>query len=142
MADFYDEMAAMASELLAPTSRDGLGQGVITITRTVPGPVDPETEWIPGADTTTTYLMDGVAGSIGDEFVNGTTIFATDTMLTVAPTMTKTHVNGAPVANEVVLTALQPGDVVSIDGGVVSIVKEMRLPKAGTLVAWKLVVRG
>jgi hypothetical protein len=142
MADIYDEMAAMASELLAPTSQDGLGQGVVTLTRIVYGAADAETPWIPGAEATATYRMDGVAASIADEFVNGTTIFATDMMLTVGPVMTKTHVDGVAVAAEVVATALQPGDVVSIDGGVVTIVKEMRLPKAGTLVAWKFVVRG
>ncbi|WP_417548710.1 hypothetical protein, partial [Marinobacter segnicrescens] len=41
MADFYAEMAAMASDLLAPTSQGGLGQGLVKISRkTVTDPVN------------------------------------------------------------------------------------------------------
>lgn len=35
-----------------------------------------------------------------------------------------------------------PGDVMSIDGAGVNIVKTMRIPRAGTALAWRFIVRG
>ncbi|HEU5019682.1 MAG TPA: hypothetical protein VFT69_17125 [Pseudolabrys sp.] len=117
-------------------------QGVVTLTRSVPGEPDPSTPWEPGPAVDTVYTLDATVAAIEDKFVNGTTILATDSMITAGPKMTKTMVDGEAVAPEVVDTDVQPGDVVAVDGAVVTTIKEMRLPKAGVLIAWKFIVRG
>lgn len=134
---FYDDMQGVATELL-----EEFKQGVITLTRITPGTPDPDQQWIPVSDTTETYLLAGTAKSVADKYVDGTTILATDSMVTCAATMKHTHTNGSPIASVKVNIEIQPGDVISIDGDAVTIIKEMRVPKAGTAVAWKIVVRG
>ena len=60
------------------------------------------------------------------EFIDGTTIVATDIDITAAAF-------GAEP---------DPADVLAIDGKAVTLLRVIRAPAAGTLVAWKLVVRG
>lgn len=120
MAGFYDEMQEFASEMLGEFKR-----GVVTLTRTVTTPPDPSTPWIPGTSTPTEYPLDAVVSAVGDKFVDGTTIFATDRMVTCA----------------VLPIEILPGDALSIDGAPVLIVKTMRIPAAGIAVAWKFIVR-
>lgn len=117
----YSRMQATASRLL-----DRFSQGTVTLTRTVPGTPNPETPWIPAAPTTTTYTLGATVAAVGDEFVDGSTILATDRMVTAA-------VFGAEP---------KPGDTLSIDGKAVTMVKQMRIPAAGTVVAWRFIVRG
>lgn len=125
MADIYDEMAEMAAELLAPTSQDGLGQGVIVLSK--PGSTTPPANpWEPPIVVEPeTHTLKATAKGVSKEFVNGTTILATDIEITAAAF-------GADP---------DPADTLTIDGKVVTVVKIMRLPAAGTLVAWKWVVR-
>ena len=44
---FYDDMAQVARDLLAPDTAGGLGQGAITLVRTTPGTPDPSQPWVP-----------------------------------------------------------------------------------------------
>jgi hypothetical protein len=121
---FYDEMAEMVTELLQPDADGGLGQGEVTLSRitTAPG----ANEWTPGVETTATYELNAVVSSVADKFVDGTTIFATDRMVTC----------------NVPEIEILPGDILSIDGKPVMIVKTMRMPAAGVAVAWRIIVRG
>jgi hypothetical protein len=117
---FYDDMADVASSVLAEFK-----QGVVTLTHSVPGTPDPETPWIPADPTETTYTLDAVVSPVGEQFIDGTTILASDEMVSAAPFGVEP----------------EPGDTLSIDGVTVTIIKQMRIPSAGTVVVWKWVVR-
>lgn len=117
----YARMQATASRLLSR-----FAQGAVTLTRTIPGEPDPETPWIPGEPTVTTYTLDATVRGVAKEFIDGTTILATDLEVTAAALGTDPG----------------PGDTLAIDGQTVTIIKQMRVPAAGTLVCWKWIVRG
>ena len=117
----YGRMQGVASRLMAR-----FRQGSVTLTRVTPGTPDPATPWIPGAPVTATYELDATVAPIEDKFVDGTTILATDRIVTAAAFATEPA----------------PGDEITIDGKPVVIVRQMRIPAAGTVVAWKWIVRG
>lgn len=122
MAGFdYGRMAKTADRLLGRFS-----QGVITLTRpgsTTPGP----NPWDPPVESPPVeYTLKAVAKGVSKEFIDGTTIVATDLEITAA-------VFGADP---------DPADVLAIDGKAVTVLRIIRLPAAGVLVAWKFVVRG
>lgn len=122
MAKFdYAKMQATASRLL-----DRFNQGVITITKPgteAPGP----NPWDPPVITDpVTHTLSATAKPVSEEFINGTTIIATDIEITAA-------VFGADP---------DPADQMQVDGKPVTIIKVMRIPAAGTVVAWRLIVRG
>lgn len=74
---FYDEMADVATEILAE-----FNQGTVVLTRvsTAAGP----NEWTPGAETTTPYTLDAVVRRVEQKYVDGTLIVATDNQITFA----------------------------------------------------------
>jgi len=130
MADFYDEMAAMASDLMQPASAGGLGQSGITLTRVVPGAPDPTQPWVPVESTKLSQTLKGAARGVAKEMIGasgeGTVILATDVQVIAAiPTM-----------------GYQPGDRVSLDGRAVTVVRFDHIPAAGTKVAVRFVLRG
>lgn len=130
MSDFYDEMYAMANELLAPTDEDGLGQGRIVLSRSTPGEEDPERPWLPVEPTTVTEVLDGVASGVDTRLVGsvvgGSVILSSDRQVTCsAPDMD-----------------YKAGDVLSLDGKPVHIVGVQKIPAVGTTVAVKFIVRG
>lgn len=130
MADFYDEMADMARELLALTGRGGLGQGTINLVRYVPGP-PPAQPWDPPSDpvrqdTTLKGAATGVSKEmIGAPVETGGQVVATDLSVIVAPW------GGT----------YETGDVLEIDGAPVTILKIQNIPAAGTVSAIRFVVR-
>lgn len=130
MADFYDDMAQMARELLAPTSEGGLGQGVIELVTYTPGAAGPD-PWSPPAEPTrNATVLDGVARGVGKELIgtpveNGGQIVATDLIATVAPW-------GGEI---------DPAQVLEIDGSPVTILSVEDIPAAGTVCAVQMVVR-
>lgn len=79
---FYDEMADMARELLAPEEDGGLGQGTVQLKRVTmtPGP----NEWTPGVETTTLYDLAATVRRVSQKYVDGTLIVATDNQITFA----------------------------------------------------------
>jgi hypothetical protein len=108
----YEEMQGVATRLLTR-----FNQGVIPLAKTTTAPgADP---WTPGTPTTTTYTLQATAKGVSKEFVDGTTI------------VTAAAFGAEP----------DPADVLAIDGKAVTQLKVIRLPMAGTLVAWKFVVR-
>ncbi|PCI03451.1 MAG: hypothetical protein COB78_10870 [Hyphomicrobiales bacterium] len=137
MAGFYEDLAETADDIMSEFK-----QGVVTLVRATPGTPDPEEPYIPVTDSTETYSLKATVKSVEDKYVDGTTIHATDSMVTASASMVHTHTDGAPVANVVVNLEIQPGDIVSIDGKPVTIIKEMRVPKAGICLVWKLITRG
>lgn len=130
MSDFYADMRAMATELLAPTIEGGLGQGSIALVRFVPGP-PPENSWDPPSDpvpqrTTLNGAARGVAKElIGAPVETGGQIVATDKQVIVAPW------GGA----------YEPGDVLELDGAPVTVLKIDNIPAVGVVCAIRFVVR-
>ena len=130
MADFYESMAQMASELLAPTSQGGLGQGVIVLARSTPGTPNEEAPWEPVTPTVTTETMKGAARGVDSRLVGsevgGAVILATDKQVICAPPA----------------MSYQAGDTLSIDGVPVHVIAVERIPAAGVTSAVKFIVRG
>lgn len=130
MTDFYDEMAAVARELLAPTDEGGLGQGTIELVRLVPGAPGPNA-WDPPAEPTRQVTpLDGAARGVGKELIGapvetGGQIVATDLVVIVAPW------EGSS----------EPGYVLELDGAPVTILSVKNIPAVGTVCAVQFVVR-
>ncbi|SNT19634.1 hypothetical protein [Sphingopyxis indica] len=130
MSEFYADMRQMATELLAPTSEGGLGQGSIEIVREVPG-APGANPWDPPAPSTYARIpLDGAARGVAKELIGapvetGGQIVATDLMVIVS-------VWGG---------AYEPGDVLEIDGAPVTVLKVDNIPAAGPPCAIRFVVR-
>lgn len=127
---FYEDMAATARDLLAPTSDGGLGQGVIELVAYIPGVDGPDPWSPPSAPTRSVTTLDGAARGVGKELVgtpveNGGQIVATDLVVTVAPW------GGA----------INPAHVLEVDGSPVTILSVKNIPAAGTLCLVQMVVR-
>lgn len=131
MADFYEEMAGVALELLAPTSAGGLGQGKIELVRTTAGP-PPVNSWDPpSAPTRAVTTLSGAAKGVSKQFVglpteNGGQIAATDLEVIVAP----------------FAGGYEPGDVMELDDKPVTIMTFSNIPAVGIVAAVRFIVRG
>lgn len=121
MSTFYSEMADIASEVL-----DEFKQGEIVLLKpgtTTPGP----NPWDPPVTTPpTSYPLSATAKGVSKEFIDGDTILATDLEITAA----------------VFDAEPDPADTLTVDGQAVTVIKTMRIPAAGPVVAWKFIVRG
>jgi|SRR5690554_275143 len=130
MADFYDDMATMTNELLAPTSSGGLGQGVVKLIRVTPGVPDSDKPWLPVEPTekpeTLKAAVRGVDSRLVGTEVGSAVILASDRQVICAPPA----------------MGYQAGDAMSIDGVRVTILSVERIPAAGTVSAVRFIVRG
>lgn len=129
-SDFYQDMANMTRELLAPTSSGGLGQGVIQLIRITPGVPDSDKPWLPVRPTEQTELLKGAVKGVSSKLVGtevgSAVIIASDReAICAAPSM-----------------QYQAGDILSVDGVRVNILSVQRIPEAGTTVAVKFIIRG
>lgn len=146
---FYDDMRAMARDVLAPESDGGLGQGVITVIRTEQAakPNDwPSWEPWTGAVTIKTYLLRGAVSGVAKELVNGDTILATDQVLICADYMelisTKVGDAAPTLSSTVVPFDLSVGEIVNIDGRPLTTLQRVPIPGAGVKAAHKFIIRG
>jgi len=130
MSDFYDDLADMASELLAPASSGGLGQGVIQLIRVTPGAVDPDKPWLPVEPTekpeTLKAAVRGVDSRLVGTEVGSAVILASDRQVICAPPA----------------MGYQAGDILSVDGVRVTVLSVERIPAAGTVSAVRFIIRG
>lgn len=125
-----DPYAAKRARVAAKIKR--WNTGTITLTRTTPGTPNPSTPWIPGTPTTTAYTLDARADGVLAEYVNETTILATDRMVIASP---KALLDGVVVDIEPQMT-----DTLSIDGDAV-VVKQIRaIPAAGPAAMFHIVI--
>lgn len=130
MSDFYADMRAAATELLAPTDQGGLGQGSIVLVREVPGAPGANPWDQPSPSTYARTTLHGAARGVSKELVGlpvetGGQIVATDLMVIVS-------VWGG---------AYEPGDALEIDDSPVTVLKIDNIPAAGPPVAIRFVVR-
>lgn len=130
MADFYQEMADMVRDLLAPTSSNGLGQGTIVLFHSVPGTPNPANPWEPVAPTITTETLKGAVRGIDRRLVGteagGAVLLESDRIAIC----------------EVPAMAYQAGDVLQVDGVPVHILSVERIPAAGITAAVQFIIRG
>lgn len=130
MADFYSDLAKMATELLAPTSQNGLGQGVIQLTRTTPGEPDDDQPWLPVTPNYQSETLKGAVRGVDSRLVGtevgSAVILASDRQaLCTVPAM-----------------GYRAGDTLSVDGTPVTVISVENIPAAGTTVATKFIIRG
>lgn len=132
MADFYEDMAGVAREILSPTASGGLGQGSIELVRYIDPKPDPDAQpWDPPAvPEREITVLDGAASGVSAELVgtpveNGGQIVATDLSVIVAPW-------GGDYA---------PTDVLTINGAPVTVLKIENIPAAGITCAVRFVAR-
>lgn len=130
MSDFYESMRGVAAELLAPTSSGGLGQGTISLTRTVAGTPDPDKPWLPVEPTKTTVSLDGAVSGVDSRLVGtevgSAVILASDRQaICTVPSI-----------------GYEAGDTLSIDGKTVNIISVENIPAAGVTCAVKFIIRG
>lgn len=117
----HDRAAATAKRLLT-----GAQQGVVVLSREVPGQVDPAKPWVPVQATIRTEDLTAIVKGVSAALIDGTTVLASDLeVLCVSPVM------GAAVT-----------DTVSIDGRLASIQRVLPIPAAGTPAVLRLIVRG
>ena len=130
MDDFYESMAKVSAQLLAPTSQGGLGQGVIVLARSTPGTPNPNAPWEPVTPTVTTETLKGAARGVDSRLVGtevgGAVILASDRQVICSPPAMQ----------------YQAGDTLSIDGVPVHVISVERIPAAGTVSAVKFIIRG
>ncbi len=127
---FYDDMQAMARDLLKPDSQGGLGQGTITLTRMVPGTPNPDTPWIPVEDIPHTVTIKGAVRGVSKELigteVGSAVIVASDRIaITEVPSIQYTA-----------------GDTLSVDGKPVMVLNVQNIPAAGVTSAVRFIIRG
>jgi hypothetical protein len=114
---FYDEMQGIASELLAEFK-----QGTIIYNH--PGAVSGDA-WNPVQGTAVPYTLDAASNGVSQEYVDGTSVLATDREVAAA------------VFGQTPTTS----GTISMDGRVLQIVRVIKIPAAGTAVSWKMIVR-
>lgn len=130
MADFYADMAAMASGLLAPTIQGGLGQGSIVLSHSEHGVPDPSQPWVPVEPVVTSEQLRGAVRGVDKRLVGteigGQVILASDRQAICA----------------VPVMAYTAGDTLVIDGAPVHIIAVEKIPAAGITSAVKFIIRG
>lgn len=100
------------------------GGGAVTLTRTTRAAPDASTPQTPGAVTATdVYTLDARVDGVAAEFIDGTTIVATDRMAIVSP---KATLGGA-----VVDIVPRMSDVLTVDGAAKVIKKIEAVPASG-----------
>ncbi|MER8999983.1 hypothetical protein NKJ52_20705 [Mesorhizobium australicum] len=116
MVDFYDDMQAMASEMLGE-----FNQGSVQLKRETPGVVDPDQPWVPVEPTVETWPLDAAVKRVDQRYENGILIVQTGDVVTFA------------VPEVVPLLT----DALIIDGIERVITSLLPTPSAGAVVAWK-----
>ncbi|MDB6454700.1 hypothetical protein [Falsirhodobacter sp. 20TX0035] len=117
----YARAAATAKRLLT-----GAQQGVVVLSREVPGQVDPAKPWVPVQLTVQTEGLTATVKGVSAAFVDGTAVLASDLeVLCVPPAM------GVDVT-----------DTIIIDGKRAAIVRVTPIPAAGQAAVLRLIVRG
>ena len=140
MADFYDEMAEMASEMLSPTSEGGLGQGTVVLIRRAPGPRNDLEPWNPPSPTEHRETLKAAVSIIQSRFSSSagymgeTTILEGDLQAVAA---VPKAIDWIPGGSDNATFYLQ------LDGGnEIPIIQVSTIPEAGTPVAVIFIARG
>lgn len=139
MSNFFDDMAAMAGDLLKPSSQGGLGAeaGDIVLVRSAPGVIDPAAPWLPVEPVETREPLKGHSFGVPQQFigskVNGggigdTVMMGDQYVISSVPATDWTQGDGVVMSIE-------------IDGHHWQVVSVQDIPAAGTRSAVKFLVR-
>lgn len=112
---FYQRMQGVASSVLA---RYGQGEVFLVRTDRIPGQV--ETPWRPGAVSTQREKLNAAVRAVEKKYIDGTLIVGTEVQATIA------------------VPASEPklSDLLEVDGRTRAIKRIIRIPEAGTPVAY------
>lgn len=136
MGEFYEDMAAFAREILAPTSRGGLGQGQVTIHRRALALPDPTAPWEQpsGYRIDEAVAVDAVVDPNQNTLIDGSVV-NTDELIVTTPALDIDLVIGRDGA-AFTLTAA--------DGSFTAapVTKITRVPPIGRLVCVQFVIKG
>lgn len=116
---FYDEIQTIAGDLLTEFNQGASSEQVITSTPAA-------NEWDPPTETVTETVLDAVARGVSSKYVDGVNILATDLQMTIS-------------AVDFTATA---GMNIKIDGNAVTVLRFDAVPAMGTVVVWRVFVRG
>ena len=119
---FYQEMVGIAGDLITEYQ-----QGVIALERRTQPPATPP-EWDPPPSEVAQYPVVGVVRNVDRRFVDGTLVMATDRMATL------------PARSLPAGIVPQMTDVLYIDGEPTTIKKVIRVPEAGIIIVYKLIL--
>lgn len=139
MADFYDEMAQMADELLSPTSQGGLGQGTVELIRRT-ATKDPLEPWQKPVVTEQRELLKAAVSIVQSRF-SSSAGYMGETMilegdLRVVSAVPK-EIDWIPGGTDSVSMFVQ------LDGGLeIPVVQVSTIPEAGIPVAIVFIARG
>ena len=129
MADFYGKMQGVATGLLTKFK-----QGTVTLTRTTYAAK--VNDWDPPVvPVDTVYTLNAAVREVSRKYIDGTNILRSDGQINFA--VKATDASGSLVDITPVKT-----DKISIDGDDVTILDLIRVPRAGTAVAFILIYRG
>jgi hypothetical protein len=118
---FYTDMAVTAHGII-----DEFQQGTLKLERRTP--VASPVPWDPAEPTAKMYPVVGVVRSVDRRYVDGTLVIATDRMATLP-------VKGLPVGVVPEMT-----DLLHVDGQPTTIKKVLRVPEAGIIIVYKLIL--
>jgi hypothetical protein len=115
--------------------------GTVTLTRTTRAAPEDETPHIPGEVTSTdVYTLDARVDGVTADYVNDTTIVATDLDVLASPKATHTLTNGEAADGAVVDIVPEMTDVLHIDGEPKAIKQITAVPAAGAAVMFHIFV--
>lgn len=128
MADFYEDMAGVADEMLAPTSEGGLGQTGISLIVASPGAFDPLEPWKEVTETRQAEVLKAAARGATKE-LDGDWVQQADIAVVAAiPALPYRIAEGRQL-------------YIEISGRTYSVQEVSVLPEAGTPVAVKFIAR-
>ena len=128
---FFDDMAAMAADLLKPASSGGLGAeaGDIVLIRSVPGEIDPAQPWLPVEPVETRETLKAHSFGQPQKLIDGITILEGDQMvISSVPSLDWRQGEGVTVQIE-------------IDGATWQVIGITEIPAAGIRSALKFHIR-
>lgn len=128
MADFYLDARQFVSQMLAPTSMNGLGQGQIVLSRITQGV--PPNDWTPPEETIQSETIRGAVRGISKELV-GTEVGGTILLM-----------SDRQAICEVPKMAYTAGDILEVDGVPAKILSVTKIPAAGVTSAVRFLIRG
>lgn len=126
---FYEQMAAMARDLLKPDTEGGLGQGKLVLHHKTVGTPDPDNPWDPVEPTVQMEVVRGAVRGVDQELVGkevgGTVIVASD----------KVAICEVPQIDYVA------GDDLYVDSDPLKIIAIEKIPAAGITAAVRFILR-
>lgn len=107
--------------------------GSITLTRSTPGTPEAETPWIPGAPTLDVYALDARVDGVSAQYVDGTTIVATDLVAIASP-------KAVTADGAVVDIVPRMGDTLTINGAPRVVKRVTSVPATGPVAMFQIFV--